>query len=588
MKGPAAGALLALCLCAAVAPARATVTAALSDRRIASGTTVQLTLTYDGLTTSEPQLTSLGKDFDILGTSSSTSVQIGTGGSSETTQVVLTLAPKRTGRLAIPPIAWAGEVSQPLSLTVVGTGSGSNRASASGAVSRVPVFIVTRVTPTRPYVQAQVHLTVQIYTAEQLYQADLNFAGNGAVLVKNVGTDQYSSAVRAGWTYQVITRRFVLFPLHSGRVTLPGPVLDGEVLVRQQSASPWRGYPFSGFFNGMTQSARPIEVRGNPIVLSVRRRPAGAAGRYWLPASEVTLTAQWNPRTMTARAGDPLTVRLDLQAAGLTAAQLPDLSSLLTPPAGVAAYPDQAKLANTKQDTGIVGSRDQTIAFIASHPGRYVLPPIRIRWWDTRTNQLRAATLPAQILNVLPAAGTVSASHASVQPASPAPAKAPSATPPSPRKPRVAPVRGLTPWQWLTLAVAALWVATVSGWLWSRRRKPRSPPLAAPTPKHSPRPDAAAERTAFRAACERNDAPAARRHLLGWMAGAWGVPATSLNPLAVAIRDPQLHAELRELERACYGGADWQGAPLAQALRELPTRPAAARPGDDALPPLYP
>lgn len=588
MKKRATGALLAVCLCAAVAPAWATITAALSDTRIASGTTVQLTLTYDGLTTSEPQLTSLGKDFDILGTSSSTSVQIGTGGSSETTQVVLTLAPKRTGRLTVPPIAWAGEVSRPLSLTVVGPGSGANGAAGNRTATRVPVFIVSRVSPQQPYVQAQVHLTVRIYTAEQLYQADLNFAGNGAVLVKNVGTDQYSSAVRGGWTYQVITRRFVLFPLHSGRITLPGPVLRGEVLVRQQSASPWSGYPFGGFFSGMTQSTRPIEVHGNPIVLSVRRRPAAAAGGDWLPASAVTLTAAWSPRTMTVQAGDPLTVRLDLQAAGLTAAQLPDLSRLLTAPAGVAAYPDQAKLLNTKQDTGIVGSRDQTIAFIANRPGRYALPPVRIRWWDTRTNQLRVATLPAQILRVLPTAGTTSASGASVQPAPPAPASAPSATRPPPPKLHVAPARGLTPWQWLTLAMAALWVATVGGWLWSRRRTPRPARIVAPAPERSPRPDAASERTAFRAACGRNDAPAARRHLLGWMAGAWGVPATSLNPLAAAIRDPQLRAELRELERACYGGAGWEGAPLAQALRELPARPAAARPGDDELPPLYP
>jgi hypothetical protein len=588
VKRRAAGALLAVCVLAAAAPARAAVTAALSDSRIASGTTVQLTLTYDGLTTSEPQLAALGKDFDILGTSSSTSVQIGTGGSSETTQVVLTLAPKRTGRLTIPPIAWAGEVSPPLSLTVVGAGSGSNRGAGSGAMSRVRVFIVSRVSPQRPYVQAQVHLTVQIYTAERLYQADLNFAGNGAVLVKHVGTDQYSSAVRDGWTYQVITRRFVLFPLHSGRITLPGPVLNGEVLVRRPSASPWSGFPFGGFFSGMAQSARPIEVRGNPIVLAVRRRPAAAAGRYWLPASTVTLTAHFSPRTMTVRVGDPLTVRLDLQAAGLTAAQLPDLSSRLTAPAGVAAYPDQAKLINTQQDAGIVGRRDQTLAFIADHPGRYTLPPLRIRWWDTRTNQLRVATLPAQRLKVLPAAGA--ALHASVPPPAPAPApaRAPSVTRPPRAELRVAPGRGRTPWQWLTWAMAALWVATVGGWLWSRRRTPRPAPVAAPTPERPPRPDAASERTAFRAACERNDAPAARRHLVGWMAGAWGVPATSLNPLAAAIRDPQLHAELRELERACYGGAGWQGGPLAQALRELPARPAAARPGDDELPPLYP
>ncbi len=146
-------------------------------------------------------------------------------------------------------------------------------------------------------------------------------------MVKQVGSDQDSDAERNGQTYQVVTRRYLLFPLHSGKLTLQGPVLDAEVAVSQAQSS----YG-NGFFGGPVRSAccgtvRPVRLHGDPIVISVRPRPAGAVGSYWLPARDVTLSATWNPAQLSAQAGDPVTLELDLQATGLTAAQLPDLVS---------------------------------------------------------------------------------------------------------------------------------------------------------------------------------------------------------------------------------------------------------------------
>ena len=586
MKRRSAAILLTLLLCMALPRAYASVTASLSATRVASGTTVQLTLTYDGLTTSDPDIAPLRKDFDILGTSSSTRVQIGTGGSAETTQVVLSLAPKRTGQLTIPSISWDGEHSAPLALTV---GGGSAGAPGSGAPAAV--FIVSRTTPAQPFVQAQVRLTVQIYSAERLYHGSLDFSGSSAVLVKHVGADQYGAAVRNGRTYQVITRRFVLFPLHSGRIRLPGPVLEADIAARTQN-SPWSNNPFGGFFGGLMQTLRPIEVHGVPIVLSVRPRPQAATGRDWLPAQTVTLTAHWSPRTLSAQAGNPLTLQLDLTAAGLTAAQLPDLAHRLASPAGVSTYPDQAKLQDSDQGTGIVGSRKQTIAFIADHPGHYRLPALTVRWWNTHTDQLQTATLPARTLNFTPAAASTSATASPAAPSAAAPpptaTRAPSAPAPSaaPSPASHTETRGtFRGWPWLAAALAVLWVATVGAWFWSRRRRSRP---AAPPPQRAPRPEPAAERTAFHTACTRNDPAAARRHLLRWMSAAWGVPATSLSPLIEASRDVELVAQLRRLERACYGGGSWQGTALAQALRELPARPGRGAPPKDTLPPLYP
>ena len=566
--------LLTALLCSALPKAYASVTATLSNTRITTGSTVQLTLTYDGLTTSEPHLAPLRRDFDILGSSASTSVQFGTGGSAERAQVILTLAPKRTGRLTIPPLAWDGEHSAPLRLTV--SGGSATGSPATGAAA--PIFIVSRTRPAAPYVQAQVHLTVRIYTDEQLYHASLAFSGNRAVLVKHAGADQYGTAVRNGRVYRVITRRFVLFALHSGRISLTGPVLEAEVATHTQ-ASPWPSNAFGGFFGGLMQTLHQIEVHGDPIVLSVRPRPAAARGRDWLPAKSVTLSAHWNPSSRSLPAGDPLTLELDLKAIGLTAAQLPDLAHRLRPPAGLSRYPDQARLQDATADTGILGSRAQTIAFIADRPGHYRLPALTVHWWNTRTDHLERVTLPAQTLEVTPAATggpapTVTASTP------PAPAAAP--------KPAAARSMRVSPWPWLTGALALLWIATLAAWLWSRRpsRTRRAPP---PPPQRDTRPDAATERTAFYAACARNDAPAARRHLLGWMSGAWNVPATSLHPLLAAGLDEHVQTLLRDLERACYGGGSWGGLALAQALRDLPARRDDSRAGErDTLPPLYP
>ncbi len=583
--------LLAVWLCAATLPVHAAIRASIDNTRIGAGETVELTLTYDGITTSEPDLGPLERSFDILGSSTSTSVQIGTGGSAESTQVVLTLSPKRTGQLTIPSITWDGERSTPLALTVAGPGAPPATGASAAAPGRsARVFIESSATPTHPYVQAAVRVTVRIYTSEQLYHGSLDFPGSTAALVRKIGTDSYSSALRDGESYQVITRRYLVFPMHSGELSLPGPELDAEVATRRSSS--WN--PFGNFFGGLVQSTRPIRVQGNPIRLSIRPRPSGAAGGYWLPAQNLTLAAQWQSGTQ-ATAGNPLTVALDLQAVGLTAAQLPDLTSLLHLPAGLKAYPDQAKLDNTVQGNMLVGTRDQTIALIADQPGRYTLQGLEVSWWDTLDNQLRTATLPPQTLTILPAAGgmTTSAPAARATPglqrAVPNPPPLPSQALRTAAKTAVASTMPASTWKWISAGFAALWLATLGGWLATRRRGRRPAASTRPSAARRPAPsDPSKERAAFRAACANDDAVGARRHLLAWAEGAWGSAPAGLNALAATFGETATASLLRELDRACYGGSPWRGEPLAAALAELPSRtarPPRERPG---LSPLYP
>ncbi len=636
----AAAAALALALALASSAADAAVTASLSASAIAPGDTVQLTLERTGQAGGQPDLAPLNRDFDVLGTASSSSFEINNGVASSTAQLTVTLSPKHAGQLQIPPLRWGNEQSPALSLTVSAGAAGSSSAGPAGspagtagaAASGVPrEFLETSLDTSQPLVQAAVHLTVRLYTAETLYHAALTLGGSSDVLVQQLGGDEQSSEQRGGIAYRVVTRHYLLFPQHSGTLTLAGPVLDAQV-ADNRSINPAANDPFARFFGGGAfggfVTTRPIRLHGEPIVLNVRARPAAAVARsYWLPARTVTLTSQWQPAPLRAHAGDPVTVQLHLQAQGLTAAQLPDLSALWQLPAGVNAYPDQPKLHDDVRGGSLIGSRDQTIALIADQPGSFTIPALPVHWWDTQSNAPRVTTLPAQTLHILPAAGAVAPAPAqspaaSIAPApasvsapapvsTPAPASAPASVPAAHAAPRAAtPVSATvssSDWRWACVALAALWLLTLALWAWSaRRRRPmrlsRVPrPGGDPTPAQpkrgapaKPGADPARARSALDQACRRADALAARQALLAWAAAQWpDAPPRGLGELS-RLLDPQLTVLLRELDRACYVGEPWKGEQLLASLGALRAQNAAeaagrrARRGGEALAPLYP
>jgi len=591
-------------------PATATVRAWLDTTQVAPGDSVQLTLEYPGETDTRPDLSPLQQSFDVLGTSSTTTVQILNGSTSANTQVMVTLSPKRAGRLTVPSIEWNGERSAPLGLDV--SASAGSTSSSGGVAASRQVFLETQFGPSNPYVQAAVTVTLRLYTREALYNPSITLPGNNDFLVRQVGSDHQGTVVQGGASYVVVTRHYVVFPLRSGRLTLPGAVLDAR--VASQSASGFGSNPFAGFFSStpffgnVFSTVKPIRLHGDAIRLDVRARPAAAVGSYWLPATAVTLKETWDPDVLKAQAGNPLTVDLSLQATGLTAAQLPDLSQLMALPPGVKPYPDEPKLTDTAQGETVVGTREQSIALIADRPGRYTLPALRIDWWDTRTNQPRETTLPPRTLMILPAPGAAAQARSSIVSTVPAPAVAvpERRATPSPARggggsPHPAFVasssRGLLAqrplWIAVIAALAVAWLGTLAAWLRLRRRLNRGERPAVPAPASQPvatAPSAAASRAAFLRACQLNEPAAARRHLLAWVAAVWpGAAPRGLNALARSVDDPEVGRLIRELDRACYADAPWQGAALGEALVDLPKRPRAHRRGRSTdLASLYP
>jgi hypothetical protein len=374
--------------------------------------------------------------------------------------------------------------------------------------------------------------------------------------------------------------------------------------------------PFSGFFSGspfggMLGGSKPVRLNGEPIVLDVLPRPAGAGTNYWLPAQNVTLSARWRPTDLQAHVGDPVTVNLQLQAEDLTAAQLPDLSALLTLPPGIKAYPDEPKLTDNAKGTAILGVREQNIALIADQPGQFTIPELRLTWWDVRSNQAREAILPARTVVVQPSAGSKNPNAVTTPPVSSMAAAQPNQTAQpltdagggSNGRPKGSGAPGLgatpgagygpSPWLWVSVGLGVLWIATLIGWFLSRRRAASASSAAqrdgAHPLVHGKIPsDKSGARAAFHTACRANDAAAARRNLLIWANAALPGPRiTGLNDLAKRIKDPQVATLLRALDGGCYAGDPWEGAALASAIPKLPLGEEKTEGRPRELAPLY-
>jgi hypothetical protein len=571
----------------ATSPASAALRAWVDNPQVAPGETFALTLAHDGHTRSEPDLAPLRQDFDIVSRSTSSNIQIVNGSISSTTQLTLTLAPRRAGPLIIPSISWDSDRSTPLTINVsASTGNPAAQAGANGS----RVFLETEVEPKSAYVQAAVHVTVKVYAAVPLSHADLEFSASDAAQVRQVGSDTAGTSDRNGQAYQVVTRHYLIFPQHSGHLSLPGPVLSGNVPAGLRAGNP--NDPFSQFFGnnpfgGLLGVTKPIRLNSQPIELDVQPRPSGAGGNYWLPAQNVKLTARWRPENLQARVGDPLTVTLDLQAEDLTAAQLPDLSTLLALPDGLKAYPDEPKLKDTASGSGLTGEREQNIALIADQPGHFTIPELRLSWWDTRANQARQAVLPAQTLIAAPAPGSPSNAPVTQQTTA-APTANPVGNTAAPT------ISNLTtspfPWQWISLGLGLLWLATLAGWLMTRGRGGRGggKPASQPTQQTLNAPGKSAAHAAFLAACKANDPSAARRNLLAWANGVLPeqrIPG--LNALAKIIGNEVVADLLRTLDRACYAGKPWDGAALAHVFRKWPTRGTGNTGPEQKLAQLY-
>ncbi|MDP1620433.1 MAG: BatD family protein, partial [bacterium] len=282
--------------------------------------------------------------------------------------------------------------------------------------------------------------------------------------------------------------------------------------------------------------------------------------------------------------GEPITRTLTVTANGLTATQLSAMDSGKID--GLKLYPDQPTLKNSQDGNGIIGTREQKIAYIPTRAGNITLPAIEIKWWNVNTNQAEVARLPARSLTVFPGSpNQVSAPP----PSSPLlTTEAPASTTLSSNVPQSSGVLvsgSQRWWPWLALLLGTGWLITLLAWWWRAHKK--TPPAGA---------DAASEETLgqlekqFRKACMENNAPQAKTQLLAWAKQRWREKPPATLTALTRLCEPALADAVTQLDRSLYAKTQipWQGEILWQRFSRY--KPGDIRVKTDknpALEPLY-
>ncbi|MBN8735707.1 MAG: protein BatD [Xanthomonadales bacterium] len=565
----------------------------LDRSHVSLGDTVTLNIQTDGALGS-PELSSLQKDFEVLGTSRSSSVQIVNGKTTSTTQLGIALKPLHAGTLTIPALDIGGGATQPLTLHVGAAPSGGTGKAGD------PVFMETNVQSSSPYVGQQTVYTVRLFYLPGVDGALGNPSAGGARLVP-LDRDHRYVTQRDGFTYKVIERSWALIPQRSGSIAVQGPVFEGQRLDA--------GFPNAWFNNPNALPNSPLQGFGGTVRatapaarIDARAEPAGA-GKPWLPARNVQLKLTGLPSDGKLDAAAPLTITLSISASGQPADALPEPE--LPTIAGARVYPDRTQ--DTTDDSGewLQGTRTRSFAIVPDRNGTIAIPAITLDWWDTSHDRAEQAGVPAHVL-------AVSGVSASV----PAPPVVSNAEPVAQATRATASDRGASVpggrWRDLALASFALWaiviVAALAWWLIRRRARHAKGPSsgragsrteAGSTPSVVARLDASPEQPDARAlqkrtldAARAGDAAACERTLLAWARVSRPAMAHA-GLLRDALADPEQHAALDGLQRVRWQGGD--PAPACAAVVRAFAHGFAWREderhkgaGENGLPPLYP
>ena len=564
---------------------RADVRAQLSRSTIFDGDTVTLVIeSTDRDQGEQPDLSVLEQDFEVLGTSSSQQVQIINGRRTDKHQWQVELDPRRTGAISIPPIRVGTAETRPLALEV------QAQPAAEVAGADQAVFVRTSIEPEdgSVFVQQQIQFSIQLYFRVALSEGSFDGLDVEHAVIEQLGEDTRFRTTLNGQQYQVVERRYAIFPEQSGALTIPAVTFTGRLRGTGSNRSPILGMDemMDRFFSSGGRGQR-VRVRSEPVSITVKPRPENYSGKTWLPSEQFVLRDSWTQGPPEFRVGEPVTRTIEIMTRGLAASQLPEID--IQTPAGMRLYPEAPQRENRTDGDAVFGSSTQSIAYVPSVAGKLSIPEVRVDWWDVGTQQQQTAVLPPWEVNVTGDAGAVT----SQTPASQAAATPPAVTSPEQLAPagddaetadpgsRNAMLVGFTAGVLLLAALLLLYR------YWRRSRKVPATPAA---PETSRQQRVSATVDALQQACTSNDADAAAKALLHWAAAHWPEgPPTSLGALAQRISSGG--DAVRELDHALYaaGSQTWQGQALWEAFQQgMDVKTGHAPLDSESLSPLYP
>ncbi len=397
-------AVLLASLALAAAPLAAQQVRAVVDRNaVALSEPIELEVVVAAQQAAPPRLPEL-KDFDVQAAGTGTNIQMSNGSVQASTSFRYLLFAKRAGSFEIGPISveLAGKTYQTEPIKVRVTAA----ANAGEAASSQDAFITAEVSSRQPYLGEQVVYIWRFFHAVQIGGAQVAGFEAPGFQVEDLGELREYNTVRNGRPFIVHELRKALFPQQAGKLSLNGPALQVQLMVRRSG----RGRSaLDSFFGTLEPQVRTL--RPQTIELEVRSLPPAPSGFSGL-VGKFSIDASLSKSVLAA--GDSTALRVTI--AGTGNAQMitePKLGEL----PGFKVYSSKPTASLDRSGDQLRGRKVFVRDLVPLASGPATVPGLSLVYFDPASGRYATATTSPFSLSVAPGtspAGTTAGSLAGV------------------------------------------------------------------------------------------------------------------------------------------------------------------------------
>lgn len=376
--------------------------ASLSETKIFTGEQFTLSIEVQSSGTHSMQLPQLpvieGARVVSSNPSRSTSISIVNGRTTRTTSYIYTLIAAETGNYTVPSIPVVIDNVQrntePLPFEVIEKGN------LSDGQSQLPdIFVEVEVDEEQPVTGQQIVASIVLYFKQGIevtsFQPAFGWRTDGfwKEELENISQPRAESTILSGVRYRKATLlRYALFPSRSGTMTL-----NEYGLTVGMRTQPSRNDPFGSFFGSGTNQRR-VELKSDPLELSIRRLPDREPSVDMNAVGDFSIERSVNKTSV--ETGETLELQTTVRGEG-------NIPLLRRPEYDL---PDQIELFTPRESSNVEregltirGEKTYTQQMVIRTPDKIVIPAARVAVYDPSANSYIYEDLSEITLDVTPA-----------------------------------------------------------------------------------------------------------------------------------------------------------------------------------------
>ena len=253
------------------------------------------------------------------------------------------------------------------------------------------------------YVQQQINYDVVLTDNGSIVSGNPQFVtDNSDWIILSLGNPQITNIKsQSGAALRQITFKYALFPQKSGTLRIPEVWFEGYAGNKDNSLNNLLNQDiFNLAINtpSLFGFETPVSLKADSQTINILPVPADYSGKWWLPAKQVELSSEWIGEKPEFKAGEAVSRLITLKASGVTENQLPEIN--FKPAEGIKQYPEQP--SRQGKISGQMPMAEQTVVnvYVPDKAGKLVLPEISVDWYNTATQQVEKAVIPAEEISV--------------------------------------------------------------------------------------------------------------------------------------------------------------------------------------------